>query len=157
VKMSNNDRREKLDCLLEEYKQIWELYRHQDTIASNKEAIFAVAAFGILALVVSKEFLSEYVVGAAVVSIALYLFHLLSFDRMNYFKEMSLEGIRKSEKKINDMISGKKQNEKCLDFQTDCAVYKMYVKVKWRERFGVRKMQWCMLLLLIIVWGIILF
>jgi len=109
--MRNNDRREKLDCLLEEYKQIWELYRHFDTIASNKEAIFAVAAFGVLALVVSNKFLFKYsclfVIGAAGVSISLYLFHVLSFNRMNYFKNVSLEGIRTSEEKINNLISDK--------------------------------------------------
>ena len=40
---------------MEEYKQVYELARHHDNIASNKEAIFAVAAFGILAFALNAD------------------------------------------------------------------------------------------------------
>ena len=47
------DKNEKF--LLEEYRQVYEQFRHCDNIASQKEAMFAVASFGVLALVLGKN------------------------------------------------------------------------------------------------------
>lgn len=116
---------EEIEILLEEYKQVYECYRHNDNMASNKEAIFAVAAFGVLAFALTKNFELWQAVGAAVVSIALYLYHVLAFNRMHLFMEMNLSRIRGIEERIN-MLCGSDKDILC--FQMKYHKYKKKAK-----------------------------
>lgn len=101
----------KIDILMEEYKQLYEYVRHDDKIASNKEAIFAVAAFGILALVLEKCLTVWPAAGAAVVSLALYLYHVLAFNRMSFFGSVKFYRLQKIEARIKK-LSGLNNDDK---------------------------------------------
>ena len=93
------------EFLLEEYRQVYEQFRHCDNISQSKEAIFAVASFGVLALVISKDFSLFTVIGAAAVSLFLYLFHVLASERMSFYTEVAIERLKEIESEINGEIN----------------------------------------------------
>ncbi len=80
----------KHDFLLEEYKQAYEHFRHLDNISNSKEVMFAVAAFGILALVIRRDIAIGYVFGGFIVSISLYIYHVIASAKMHSLARIAL-------------------------------------------------------------------
>ena len=149
-KMTNEEKKHAF--LLEEYKQVYEQFRHCDNISQSKEAIFAVAAFGVMALLINKNLSQGMIIGAAVVSISLYLFHVIASERMHFITEVAIERLKEIETEIN--------GEMGLDnirFQTKIKDYKHKAKdARHKEWIGVRTMRWILVFLLIFLWGIVI-
>ena len=150
---TQNDK--EIDILMEDYKQIYELARHHDNIASNKEAIFAVAAFGILAFSLNKDFEFWHAIGAAVISISLYLYHFHALKRMSFLRDMNFIRLREIEDRINE-LSGSKKSILC--FQNDYEKYEEEVKSfpGNKKRFRIRRMQRTMAKILIFLWLVVI-
>ena len=160
--MRNDTVKDKLNGLLEEYRQVWEHYRQQDNMASNKEAIFAVAAFGVLAVTVSNDLTFFERLGAGFASLTLYIVHMCAWRHMHFHMDVAAYGIEKSERKINAIL-GHGSFEKLLDFQTNKEAYRD--KMKEGERgiwgkpyFSIRAFQWYLMIGLGIAWlGVIFY
>jgi len=156
--MANNDK--KHDFLLEEYKQAYEQFRHCDNISSSKEAIFAVAAFGVLALVINKDLSFWYIGSAAFVSCFLYLYHVLASRRMHWFAMAAIERIKEIEDKKNDDINNENPIEKNhanikenICFQTEFEYLENKAKGKNRKKFfSILNMRWILFGLLFLLW-----
>jgi len=82
-------------------------------MVKSKEAVFAVAAFGVLAYVVGKDIPLVFVIGAAVVSISLFLYHVLSFEQIGFYKDTAKERLKEIEMLLNkEMIKGNMRFQK---------------------------------------------
>ena len=145
--------KQEIDILMEEYKQVYEFARHHNNIASNKEAIFAVAAFGVLAFALNKDLRLLQAVGAAFVSLALYIYHVLAFNRMSFFGEVNFVRLREIENSINKLSDS---NKKILCFQTNYHDYKLEAQKNHCKWIPIRCMQWVLVGILLFLWGIVI-
>jgi len=93
---------DKAKFLLEEYRQCYEILRNNSRATDNKEAIFAVAAFGIVALVIINDLSLIYTFGAALVSIFFYSYHVITCERIAFFSEVYHLRIGEIEKEIGN-------------------------------------------------------
>lgn len=130
--MDKND-----EFLLEEYRQAYEQYRHCDNIASSKEAIFSVAAFGVFAFVISKDLSICLIVGAAIVSFFLYLYHVLASNRMHSFARVAIKRLKKIEKDNSLLL----QNN-----------YDVHIQ----KGIRIRHMKYFLVVLLFLLWGAVI-
>lgn len=150
MKSNTNDDR-KADFLLEEYKQVYEQFRHCDSIAQSKEAIFAVAAFGILALVFNKNLSVCPIIGAAVVSTSLFLFHVIACKRMHFFTIAARERLIEIEEEINSNM-----NSDNIRFQKKIKEYEQKAKEKnYKKWLSIECMRSILAGILVILWIII--
>lgn len=141
----------KTTFLLEEYKQVYEQFRNWDNIAQSKEAIFAVAAFGVLALVLNKDLSIWTLIGAGIVSVSLYLFHVISGERLDFFRKVAKERLMEIEEEINPNRT--KDN---VRFQRKFKGYEQKAQKNNKKWLGIRLMRWILVGILVILWTIII-
>ena len=110
MKNTNND---EAHILMEEYGQVYEHFRHYENSSNRKEAIFAVASFGVLAYVAGKCLPVYQLIGAGIISITLYLYHVIACERIKFLSDVCVQRLKIIEEKVN-----KKMNSDILDFQT---------------------------------------
>lgn len=133
--------------LLEEFKQVFEQYRHFDNISQGKEAIFAVAAFGVFAFVLGKDVSIWTMLGAAVVSLLLFLYHVFAFEKIRFYKKITIERLKDIEKLINE-----NKSYESIRYHTE---FKEYEKRASREHckwFRITVLLWTMAGLLFALW-----
>lgn len=143
--------------LLEEYKQVYEQYRHCDNMTQGKEAIFAVAAFGVFAFVLGKDVSIWTILGAAVVSISLFLYNVLAFKKIHIYKETAIERLKEIEILLN-----KEMTNDSICFQTEFeeyekrAIEKLRKSKKYTKWFRITTLLWTMAGILITLWVILI-
>jgi hypothetical protein len=147
----------KPDYLLEEYKQVYDQYRHLDNVAVHKEAVFAVASFGILALVINKDLNLWGLFGASLASLGLFLYHTLACERMYFHKEIAKTRLREIEEEIYWNRSTSNQNEIPIGSPRFQACYKEYENNEEKKRIicgrsRIRHLRWLLFALLFILW-----
>jgi len=146
--------------LLEEYKQVYEQFRHCDNIAGGKEAIYAIAAFGVFTFVIIKDLSVCTTIGAAVVSFFLYLYHVLACEKMHCISETTIARLKDIEiiinpeiNKTNEINNIEKNHMDKICFQTKIGYYENKKKKKEHKNwFKIRYMRRVLLVLLFALW-----
>lgn len=149
-KKTNND--EKTNFLLEEYRQVHGQFRHCDNIAQSKEGIFAVAAFGILAISLNENLSIWQLIGAAVISTSLFLFHVIACKRMHFFTMVTIERLKEIENQINSDM-----NKNNICFQNKFEDYEKTARKKCCKKWlSIECMRSILAGLLVVLWIIII-
>lgn len=149
--------KDKSDFLLEEYQQVYEQYRHCDKMSQGKGAVFAVAAFGVFAYVLGKDVTIWTILGAAVVSISLFLYHVLAFKKIHIYKETAIERLREIEGSVNE-----NKSLDCIRFQTEFKKYEeraigeLSKSKKHNKWFRITTLLWTMAGILITLWVVLI-
>lgn len=142
---------DKTNFLLEEYRQCYENIRNNVRAADSKEAIFTVAAFGIIALIVSKNFSLGYTIGAMSVSLAFYFYQLVTSERISFYAGAYKKRLIEIESKINEKMS-----EDNIRVQTKLHDYETEASNGYNKWIRERSMRRMLAVLLVFLWGIVI-
>ncbi len=130
--MSNHsaeiDNVEKIKVLMEEYKQLYEHARHDDRMVIGKESVFVPVSFGLLVYSVSRGLCTFQLFAAFIASFMIYLYHVLSCERMAFCSCARYKRIHEIEKAINEIVGSK-----VLCFQLDLDKYFEVVRKEGKE------------------------
>lgn len=142
----------KTSFILEEYRQCYEHIRNNIRAADNKEAIFTVAAFGIIALAISKDFSLGYIVGAMFVSIAFYFYQIIACERISFYSGAYIERLKEIEGEINEPMD--KANIRLqTKLKEDYEEKARNQHIRWIRERSMRRI---LAIILVFLWGVII-